>query len=241
MLDVGRWNKEFLKSLLSTGQGVNSASDYGVEILPVDEPAAPQYRVAGVRHLNPEENGGNHHAYIDVIDTDGLRLWNTMVGVHQHGVGQFFARLDKPAHEPGCNHVLNLNVANNTVFVSEAGYQSERVTGLKSDHPDEGPGNTRGHHSFYVVFVRLDRPLEITPPTEPEPPAIVPPAAGSDEALLAIHRLLELVLQNQAAQGLALKRIEESLGKNAINPAAAQMLLTDLRQVTDAFERLIGA
>ncbi len=238
MIDVKYWISEFLKHFLETGLVANMADGYGVAVLPTDEPAAPQYRVAGIRHLSGTENNGNHHAYIDVIDTDGLRLWNTMVGVHQHGVGQFFARVDKPAHEPGCNHVLNLNVSNNTIFISEAGYQSERVTGLKSDHPDEGPGNTRGHHSFYMVFVRLDRPLEITPPTEPEPPVVTPPA-GNDEALLAIHRLLELVLQNQAAQGLALKRIEDLLSGRHINPAMARMLHTELGRLVDQFGNLL--
>jgi hypothetical protein len=28
------------------------------------------------------------------------------------------------------------------------------VYGISSDHPDEGDGNTRFHHSFHVVFQR---------------------------------------------------------------------------------------
>jgi hypothetical protein len=31
---------------------------------------------------------------------------------------------------------------------------SDRVTGLHIRHPDEAPGNTWGHHSFSVLFVR---------------------------------------------------------------------------------------
>jgi hypothetical protein len=31
---------------------------------------------------------------------------------------------------------------------------SDRVTGLQIRHPDEAPGNTWGHHSFSVLFVR---------------------------------------------------------------------------------------
>ena len=231
MIDVNFWTGHYLQSYLESGKGTNTADGYGVSVVPVDDVTGPRFVAIGVRHLDGGENNGNHNVYVDVIDTGGNRVWNAMVGIYQHGVGQFFARIDKPLSEPGGNHILHANVANNTVFVSEAGFQSERVTGIKSDHEDEGPGNTRGHHSFHIVFLRLDQPIEVKPPAEPP--------AGNDEALLAIHKLLEMVLQNQAAQALTMKRIEENLTV-AKHSAAAKMLLTEMRRNLDDFEKLLS-
>jgi len=235
------WVDFYLKSYLETGRGINMADMYEVSVVPVDEASGPRFAAIGVRHLPGTENNGNHNVYVDVIDAAGKRIWNAMVGIYSHGVGQFFARVDKPQNEPGCNHILHANVSNNTVFVSEAGYQSERVTGLKSDHPDEGPGNTRGHHSFHVVFLRLDQPIEIKPPVDPKPSEPQPPARPviSDEALLQLHDLLELIIQNQAAQALTMKRIEESLPM-AKHSAAAKMLVAEIRRNLDDVEKLLS-
>lgn len=240
MIDVGFWVSHYLQTYFDTGKGTNTADGYGVSVAPVDDATGPRFVAIGVRHLDGGENNGNHNVYVDVIDTGGNRVWNAMVGIYQHGVGQFFARIDKPLSEPGCNHILHANVANNTVFLSEAGFQSERVTGLKSDHPDEGPGNTRGHHSFHIVFLRLDQPIEVKPPVDPKPSEPQPPARPiiSDEALLRLHDLLELVLQNQAAQALTMKRIEESLA-TAKHSVAAKMLLTEMRRNLDDIEKLL--
>ena len=241
MIDVNFWTGHYLQSYLESGKGTNTADGYGVSVVPVDDVTGPRFVAIGVRHLDGGENNGNHNVYVDVIDTGGNRVWNAMVGIYQHGVGQFFARIDKPLSEPGCNHILHANVANNTVFVSEAGFQSERVTGIKSDHEDEGPGNTRGHHSFHIVFLRLDQPIEVKPPAEPQPPVVVVPSrpgTGTDEALLHLHDMLELVLQNQAAQALTMKRIEENLTV-AKHSAAAKMLLTEMRRNLDDFEKLL--
>lgn len=239
MLDVGRWNQIFLDYYQESGRAYNDAVNYGVVTLETSEPTAPHFAVIGVHHLSGAENAGNHHVYCDVLNERGDRLKDVVVGIHQKGVGQFFARVDKPANEPGCNHVLHSNVSDNTVFISTAGYESERVQGLRSSHPDEGPGNNIGHHSFYVVWQRL----QSRPPVKPEPPVVKPeppPAAGNDEALLAIHRLLELVLQNQAAQSLALKRIEELLSSSRhINPAMARMLHTELGRLVEQFGNLL--
>ena len=238
MIDIARWNKTFLAHYREAGKAYNDAFNYGVSVLGAEEPTAPHYAVIGVHHLSGTENAGNHHVYCDVLDEQGNRLNNVVVGIHQKNIGQFFARVDKPANEPGCNHVLHSNVSDNTVFVSTAGYESERVQGLRSSHPDEGPGNNIGHHSFYVVWQRL----QSRPPVKPEPPAVKPeppPPAGSDEALLAIQRLLELILQNQAAQSLALKRIEELVTGKHINPAMARILQAELQRLVEQFENLL--
>jgi hypothetical protein len=238
MIDVARWNQTFFDYFRESGRAYNDAIKYGIKILPTEEQSAPYFAVIGIHHLTGAENAGNHHVYCDVLDDKNQRLQNIIVGIYQHNVGQFFARIDKPKNEPGCNHVLHSNVTNNSVFVSEAGYQSERVDGLSSNHADEESGNTRGHHSFYVVFARLSEGHPVTPPKEPEPPT-TPKLTDLDEALLAIYNLLETVLQNQAAQSLALRKIEKHLSSQ-VNPMMTRVLVTELQRITEQFEALLN-
>ncbi len=219
-----QWNRTFLDFFAKSGRAYNDAEKYGVKIL---TEIGAKYVVIGVHHLTGAENAGNHHVYCDVLDEHGQRIHNALVGILQRGVGQFFVRVDKPANEPGCNHVLHSNVSNNTVFVSAQGELSERVDGLKSDHPDEESGNTIGHHSFYVVWQRRDT-------AQPAPLPAPLPAPDND--------LLRDILLTQKSHTAAFARIEQMLiNKNTISPAAAQNHLSELQQVTENFEKLIRA
>jgi hypothetical protein len=130
----------------------NDAEAYGVR---VERAATPQSRAIGVHHLTADENRGLFHVYLDVIRSDGSRVAGIPVGWDWEGrqsdehLGPVV--IDKPDAEPGANIPLHKNQVV-SVWVGSPG-QGDAVTGLSTAHPDEGVGNTWGHHSFLVVFL----------------------------------------------------------------------------------------
>ena len=164
-LDVNHYNALFLHS-----PGQNDATKYGVTISPCERgPDVTIYRCIGIHHLTPEENAGNHNAYFDVLDEQGHRIpqaaieW-TWQGRQLHEPAPP-AVIDKPDTEPGTNIAMSWA---QTISASVLGHPTDTVLNIHTRHPDEGHsgGNTRGHHSFYVVFQRYT-PGQETPPTDP--------------------------------------------------------------------------
>jgi hypothetical protein len=134
---------------------VNDAASYGVQIQPANvAPGAWYWQAVRVHHLTPQENGGNHHIYLDVLDgtarVNGARLRVTWDG------GEQIVTVDKPANEPGTNFPMwKWQVcAVECLGLSGKELPSDRVTGLHTGHPDEAPGNTLFHHSFHITFVK---------------------------------------------------------------------------------------
>jgi hypothetical protein len=159
--------------------------------------AGTMYRCIGVHHLTPDENMGNHNIYVDVLDESGKRVKNAVV--NWNWVGQKASEqsppvvLDKPASEPGGNIALG---AGQIVTVWVSGGTSDVIANLRTDHPDEGAGNTRYHHSFYVVWQRGKAPGPPQPPTpEPETPPIPMPTTPREVCQDVIDRL-RIVAQN---------------------------------------------
>lgn len=140
------------------GQPINDAEAYGVRIVPVQGVSeGPIWRVVRVHHLTPQENGGRHHIFIDMLDEDGKRINGAEARVTWDG-GEQIVRVDKPPSEPGTNFPMwRWQVC----AVEGVGLPSDRVENLHTGHPDEAPGNTLFHHSFLVVFKR----------TQAQPPA----------------------------------------------------------------------
>jgi hypothetical protein len=141
---------------------VNDATGYGVQIQPANLPAGTAYwQVVRVHHLTPEENGGNHHIYLDVCDGAagtgqyGARVNNARLRVTWDG-GEQIVAVDKPANEPGTNFPMWKWQVCAVECLGLQGQEipSDRVTGLHTGHPDEAPGNTLFHHSFQVTFVK---------------------------------------------------------------------------------------
>lgn len=171
---------------------------YGVQIAPI--PAAGlAFRCIGVHHLLPGENGGNHNIFLDVLDQAGNRIqraeifwgWEGM----RAGETPRPAVVDKPANEPGTNISLNYG---QTVYLSAdmpafSDHPSDSVSGLHTRHPDETPGNTLGHHSFYVVFQLRDVGTSPPPPVEKVVSIPVSPGGriewviGADGAIKAVR------------------------------------------------------
>ncbi len=128
----------------------------------------PIWRVLGVHHLSPEENKapnedfGKHYVWIEMLckqgDREGRRAihWTWQGRQLDEAAPDVFAG-QKPHHEL-VNIPLSLGM-----IVSVWTNGSDIVTGLSSNHPDEGPGNTIGHHSFLSVSRKLTRMNPIRP------------------------------------------------------------------------------
>ncbi|MCD6290296.1 MAG: hypothetical protein J7M34_07315 [Anaerolineae bacterium] len=144
---------------------INDAQAYGVRIVPVKvDPAQSKavWRVRRVHHLTPEENGGRHHIFIDMLDENGKRIMGAQARVTWPN-GEQIVTVDKPANEPGTNFPM---WKGQVCSVEGVGLPSDRVENLHTNHPDEAPGNTLFHHSFLVIFQR-------TPSSEPPAESVV--------------------------------------------------------------------
>lgn len=148
---------------------VNDATSYGVQIHTADvAPGTVYWQAVQVHHLTPEENGGNHHIYLDVFDPSlggepfGGRVQNARLRVTWDG-GEQIVTVDKPANEPGTNFPMwKWQVcAVECLGLSGQELPSDRVTGLHTGHPDEGAGNTLFHHSFKVTFVKAQAAAQV--------------------------------------------------------------------------------
>jgi hypothetical protein len=157
--------KKYIENFLGN-PGQNNAKSYGVAIMPINAQGW-YWKVIGVHHLTGTENNGNHHIYCDILDAFGRRINGARLKLYVPFQNDRLATIDKPEHEPGTN--FPLHVGELGVLSVEGGQlPTESVTGLRIDHADESPGNTWGHHSFYVVFQRFLSDDDSTP--EPEEP-----------------------------------------------------------------------
>ncbi len=173
MFDFQDRIEKFRQHRLDYGAIYNNAANmlslddppYQVIIKPIENPI---WRVLGVHHLSPEENQGNHHVLLRALckqgDQDGFRAMNwTWQG----------RQLDGPAPPvygamKGPDELVDLPL-NPGMIVSVWTQGSGMVVGLSSNHPDEGPGNTVGHHSFFVCFEEIDSEEPEDPPPDPGP------------------------------------------------------------------------
>ncbi len=144
------------------------------QVWTIERTPGAKWIVKSVRHLTGEENHGNHHVYVDAVDVDGKDLRNTnlniLYGWEGMGAGEAtpIVPIDKPEGEFGCNVPI---FKNTSMFVAMHGEPSERVSGLSTDFGDHDgeDGNSWGHQSFHVVFVRreVEEPAPVQPIAEP--------------------------------------------------------------------------
>lgn len=150
-------------------------SKYGISVKAATvPPGSPYWRITEVYHLTGNENGGNHHAYCEVLDETGKRVKGARLKLSQAGQPDVFAVIDKPDNEAGTNFPLwSENLASVTViWPQENPYPSDTVEGIRTSHPDEEPGNTWGHHSFLTTWqlTKAGTDPDDDPPTdEPAP------------------------------------------------------------------------
>lgn len=167
------WHTDFIAKCLSSDYPINDALAYNVRIMPIATSLGQQYyRVLGIHHLTPEENRGNRHLFCDVLDERGERIYNQRLQVQNNNIVTQIV-IDKPLNEPGSNAPM---VFGDTLNIWCLGLNSESGVGFNTRYPDEAPGNTLGHHSFYIVFERVTDTG--TPGPDPEPPDPPQPVPG---------------------------------------------------------------
>lgn len=130
-------------------------------------PATTAYRIIGIHKLTGFENSGKHNLFIDVIDAEGNRLkklvdwgWEGQ----RPGEESRPLALDKPPTEPAGNIVI---WAGQRIWAKVMNQPSDVIHNAHTGLPDEGPGNTWGHFSYYCVWM-YDEATE----TPPEPPPV---------------------------------------------------------------------
>ena len=158
---VDEWNGKFLQTIAEGKPPFDDAGEkYGVRVETVADPAMPYWRVIGVHHLTGAENVGRHHVFVDVLDEAGQRINGSQLLGTKGNLPPFLVRIDKPANEPGTNFPMFKNdVATVAVhWPAEAPLPSDKVVNLHTGHPDEEPGTTLFHHSFYMVFQKATAP-----------------------------------------------------------------------------------
>lgn len=206
---------------------MNKATKYGVVITPaVVQPGQWYWKCVLVRHLTGKENHGQHHVFINALNAGGSRARGVWAGWSWEG-----KRLDERADpvvldKPPTDFAMG-NIAmhwDQKVAVRMIGQDqgdpdiSDEVGWFHTAFEDEEAGNTRGHHSFQVVFqlVQAGRPPqpqdpdpedpnpdpEEEVPDQPEQPA-EPPTEGPEALTREEWQLLfELVDKLKKAKGL---------------------------------------
>lgn len=160
----------YIQTRLTAGDVYNDAETYGINIEAV-APTAPFWRIIGIRHLTGTENNGNHNVYLEMIDRHGNKIrggniaW-TWEGRHQNEPANPVV-LDKPDREPGGNITMH---AGQKVTVGVKDVLTDKAGLFHTSHADEEPGNTWGHHSFYVLWQLTDPGI-----TEPDPNPVPTP------------------------------------------------------------------
>lgn len=140
----------------------NEASNYGVTIQPAEvAPGTRYWKAIGVYHLSPDENRGRHNIFVDVLNDGGQRAKEMTIGWTWDGNSDPHSlnHLDKPDNEPATDIPIFGSVFRLWVAGGEA---SDIVSGIHAQHADEHNAagellNSIGHHSFYVVFQRVQK------------------------------------------------------------------------------------
>jgi hypothetical protein len=167
-LNVNSYNQQYLAAgkivLDSDLAGNDPFAKFGVRLVEADVvPGETYWKVIGIHHLLPVENRGDGHVYLEALDEAGVRIQNPMVWANnQDNTIQEPVKLEKPAAEPAGN--IPMFKAKHVVRIRglsiNANDKSDSVENLHTDHDNEPEpadglgGNTRFHHSFYVVYQR---------------------------------------------------------------------------------------
>jgi LysM repeat protein len=114
---------------------------------------AVDFKLVKARRLSCEENHGNHHLRITVLDVAGDPLPGVRLKVYwPGGSAEDLITGEKPDVSPG---YVEFAMYHGTYSVEVLNGTSEVASGLAVDLPDENcpnRGNTTGHFSYEVVF-----------------------------------------------------------------------------------------
>jgi Ig-like domain from next to BRCA1 gene/Peptidase family M23 len=123
-----------------------------------------------VRHLTPDENRGKRTVYVDAKDETGRRCWEPALRIGWTWEGRRSDVLAQPVplYKPDTEPAGNVDLywgQKVEAWIAGDGLPSDHVANLHTRHPDEEAAsgefwNSRGHHSFRVVFQRTRKGQE---------------------------------------------------------------------------------
>jgi len=181
----------------------NLAAAYGVTIQPAPE-TAPAWRATSVRRLSASENMGSRNVFVRVLQPNGDRDRNPNLRIGWTWEGKRpdesapSVKLDKSdRNERGHGDVPINKFQKIAVWIEGNGVASDRVVGMHTGFPDEGPGNTWGHYSYEVVFQRAQGVVIV-------PPVVVDPPKPTDTVTKAELLVVTNALQKQVDELKAL-------------------------------------
>ncbi len=173
----------FIDHWESSGTADNQAAQYEIIITQPDVNEGEKYWACiGAYHLTPQENNGKHNLFLEALDENNNRVFKTAFKWGWEGQGINEASPDVIDDKPP-NELANLAIwANQIIWAGiRDAIPSGEVHKVRSTHPDEAPGNTWGHHSFFVAFKRVTGGDDGGGPEPPEPPD--PPEGDCKEAI----------------------------------------------------------
>lgn len=166
---------------------INDAQRYGVEIIPAAVEAGEHYwQVVSVHHLTPAENNGRHHILLNAVNDANARMSGEMFRIAWDG-GSDTLIIDADAPEAAANYPMwKWQICS----VEGLGAPSDQVINLRTDHPDEAPGNSLFHHSFAITF-RYTQAQAAAAPAASRLRGRVPGGGGHTLALLDATGLIK--------------------------------------------------
>lgn len=146
-----------------------ATNKYGIEIESADVDTGDRYwHAVEVHHLTPQENQSRNVLILDLLDQSGDRVFGGRLQVST-GDETREVTVEQPPDEPGPTLSLKRDKRYSVQALGLPGesLKSDTVVGIRTDHPDEAPGNELFRHSFAVTFQRTTAGAE--PPTTPTP------------------------------------------------------------------------
>lgn len=200
MFDFLKYRKQYLDNYLKNGYQPIVDTDTPIILTGTK---FPRYDIIGIHHLTPSENVGKHNLFIDIINRNNDRIMYEQIewgweGQRPNEVTRPLV-LDKPTSEPSGNIALG---SNQTVWAKVLNKESDTVVNIHTRLPDEGSGNTIGHHSFYIVWLYTEDDGEV------KPPPVDPPVEGCEE----LENIIEQLRQENYELRNKLNDVKEVLG-----------------------------
>ena len=183
-VNVEHWNNIFKSHWNATGKAYNDAATKPIEVV-LRNADGLGFNCIGIHYLTPEENGGQHNVFLDVLDAEGVRIEGARIMIDD-GLDQFPTVVcDKPPNEACTNFVMFSNIDNYKVLQVND-HATDKVVMLNAFlYPGdvESPGNTLYHQSFYVVY-QWGAPGEAGP--------VLPPVDPPDSKMLRVDLVIRL-------------------------------------------------
>jgi hypothetical protein len=125
------------------------------------------YRLEEIVWMDPDESGGLHHIFVDIVDEQGRRLAGEKFRVSWPDGEDVIPIEEKPGEPWGGNYPMYAAMGSYKVGVFSPDASSDSVAGLGMGTPADPA--TKHHTSFGLRFVRRSDAGEPPSPGEPEP------------------------------------------------------------------------